>query len=548
MSDNPDSLSPEAPPPARGAGGQITLFTVVVALFLFLRKFAGLIKEHLLARFFGASPATDAFKIVYNSLIYNLYSDAEQLLRPCYLPEFVRQKETSEAQAWRLTSVIATLEIVTMSVVAAILVLFARPLIGWVWPGLAADPQAYGLAVLMIWLMAPALVLLSLSLMPELTLHAYKRFTLPAFAEATYNLMVVAVLFVGVELIWHPGHPQAILAAALGVVFGGISRLVVQLPGLWPKLRLFRFSLAVRQTPGVLVVLGLMPPILLGLTMGMTRPIVDSMVCSRLGPGMYAALDFGRKLSDAGIMILPLALSLVVYPFVSEWAAAGDRRRMTQALLWMTRALAFLFVPMSVMIILVARPLVNLVYNYQEFKEADVAKVTLALICYASGLFIYSVEGSLNKWYFALKDTWTPNWVGALWALGHLGISIFGGLYTGLGLAAVALALPLTKGGKVLTLYLKLRPRLEPIPSRDVLSFVSRLALSAGAMGAVLWGILPRVEAFVQQLPASRVQELALVAIVGAVGALVYLAMAALLRLEEVAQVWAWLRRKLRRG
>ena len=66
-------------------------------------------------------------------------------------------------------------------------------------------------------------------------------------------------------------------------------------------------------------------------------------------------------------------------------------------------------------------------------------------MCYASGLFFYSVEGSINKWYFALKDTWTPNWVGALWALGHLTISIVGGLYTPLGLAAVALAYPISK-------------------------------------------------------------------------------------------------------
>ncbi|NLO75142.1 MAG: hypothetical protein GX100_13685 [candidate division WS1 bacterium] len=551
MSDDFENLAADSASPPDTSGTQITVFALVVSVFLFFRKFAGLIKEHLLARFFGAGPATDAYKIIYNSIVYNLYSDAEQLLRPTYLPEFIRQKETDERQAWRLTGTVATLEVVLLTIVAALLMIFARPLIRAVWPALAANPEAYELAVLMLWLMSPALIIFSLSLMPELTLHAYKRFTLPAIAEATYNLMIMVVLFVGVELIWHPGHPRGIIAAALGVIAGGLLRLGVQIPGLWHKLHLLRPSLAIRRTPGVLSMLRLMPPIVMGLTVSMARPIVDSSVCTALGPGMYAALDFGRKLSDAGIMILPLAVSLVVYPYVSEWAAEGNRQRLTDSLVSMTRALAFLFVPLSLGMILMARSLVDLVYNYQEFQEADVRKVTIALICYASGLFIYSVEGSLNKWYFALKDTWTPNWVGVLWALGHLTFSVVGGLYTQLGLVAVALALPLSKGGKVLTLYWKLRRRLAPVPVREVGLFAGRLLAAAAVMGLTVWWLNgmaePVLQAWQPPVGGKVVQLLALVALVGGVGAVVYLSMAALLRLEEVGQVWSWFRKKLRR-
>ena len=93
MDDLPLTEEPVEPRDAVGASGdavgaQMTLFAVIVSAFLFVRKFAGLIKEILLANFFHATAATDAFKIVYNSIIYNLYSDAEQLLRPTYLPEW----------------------------------------------------------------------------------------------------------------------------------------------------------------------------------------------------------------------------------------------------------------------------------------------------------------------------------------------------------------------------------------------------------------------------------------------------------------------------
>ncbi len=540
-------LTEDSPLSGDGSGAQMAFFAVVVAAFLFVRKFVGMIKEILLAHYFGATATTDVFKQVHGGIITNLWTDAEQLLRPTYLPEFIKQREEGEGQAWRLTGTVSTMAFVFLTVVAVGLMVFARTILRVLWPELVADPQIMALGVLLLWVMAPALVLYSLSLVPELTLHAYKRFTLPAFAEASYNVLVTAVLFVGVEFLWHPDNPHAILAAGAGVLTGATARLLIMLPGLWSKLRMLKLSLNVRGTAGVTTMLALMPPIVMGLLISMARPIVDGRVCNSLGEGMYTALDYGRRLSDAGIMILPLAVSLVVFPYVSEWAVAGNRRRLSESLLGMTRALAFLFVPVSVGLILLAYPLCDLIYNSGKFETATLPQVALALMCYASGLFFYSVEGSINKWYFAMKDTWTPNWVGALWALGHLTMSIVGGLYTPLGLAAVALAYPMSKTGKVITLYLKLRPRLERVPAREVWPFIGKLLLSSAVMGGVVWWVAGQMAAALEAQMPGKLSLVVLLLVASAAGVLVYLTMAALLRIEEVGKVWEWARHKVKR-
>jgi putative peptidoglycan lipid II flippase len=197
--------------------------------------------------------------------------------------------------------------------------------------------------------------------------------------------------------------------------------------------------------------------------------------------------------------------------------------------------------------ILLARPLCDIIYNYGQFKEASLNQVTLALMCYASGLFVYSVEGSINKWYFAMKDTWTPNWVGSLWAVGHLAISVVGGLYTPLGLAAVALAYPISKSGKVLTLYLMLRPRLLPVPRREVWPFVVKLLLASAVMGLVVWLVGVHVAPLARAHLHGKTRVLALLLAGGLSGGVVFLALAALLQIEEVGMVWEWLKRKVRR-
>ena len=107
------------------------------------------------------------------------------------------------------------------------------------------------LGVLLLHITAPALVVYGLSLIPELTLHAYKRFTLAAFAEASYNLLVMAVLFAGVEFLWHPDNPHAILAAGIRGAGRRTARLLIMLTGLWSKLRMLRPSLSIRGTAGV---------------------------------------------------------------------------------------------------------------------------------------------------------------------------------------------------------------------------------------------------------------------------------------------------------
>lgn len=543
--------SPESPAPANpeeSAGTQMAVFSITISAILFVAKFAGLFKEHLLARYFRLSAVNDVYKVIYNSIIFNLYTKVEKLLRPTYLPEFVKQKEQDERQAWRLTSALVTLHLVVVGGLAVGLVIGAGPLLRTLWPDLARDSLAFQLGIVLLRIMAPALVLYSLSIMPELTLHAYKRFTLPALAEAGYKILLFAVLLIGVELLWPPGSPRAILAAGLGVAIGGVSRLLIMLPGLRAKLRNFRLSLALSRTPGLGSVLFLMLPVVVGLVFSMFRTLADSMVCTRLGEGMYTALTFGRQLSDAGIMILPLAVSFVIYPYVSEWALREDRQRLADSLLGMTRAMAFIFIPLSVGMILLAEPLVRLIFQYGKFQEADVSLVTVALICYASGLFIYAVEGSLNKWYFALKDTLTPNFVGAFWAIVHICIAVFGGLYGGLGLVAVALALPISKGSKVISLYLLLRPRLARVAPARVYPFIAKLIISTTAMAAVVYWlagvVTPLVAAWSPPLGGHLVRMLVLVSVTGGAGAIVYLAMAALLRIEEVGQVGQWLRQK----
>jgi len=535
----------------RRAGVLMTAAVFVVSIFLFLGKVAGYVKEAMLSDYWGLSGGLDAFKVVYNSIVFLVYSKAEKLLRPTYLPIFVRHRDKDrEDEAWRFFSITASLSFLALLAIAGLCTAFAPGIIRLGWPRM--EPASANLAASLLRISAGAMLLLVMSVMAELTLHAYKRFTAPALADAVMRCALPVAIF-GLVSAWGmtPADgstgvsPQALRAAAIGLLIGSALRLLVQLPALWRRLKLCRPSLDVRN-PDVVRMVKLMPPIIVGLVFSSARTFFDSRFSVDAGEGVYTALDFARKISDAPILILPLAVSLVVYPFVSEWASRENREMFARSLVAMTRVMAFVFVPMAAGLIVLALPSIQLLYlGDGAFTVEDSFVVRRALIPYAAGIPFFAVEGSINKWYFALGDTATPNYVGAVAAMLHIAIAWFGVHVLRRNVGVIALALTASKGLKVIVLYAMLRRRLEGIRGREVLVFVLRLAVATCVMVVALVVTSNALAGMI--VDAGRPQRAIFLALCSGAGAVTYLAAAAALRIEEVGQVTGFVREKLAR-
>jgi len=541
------------------AGRKMAMGGVVISFFLFLGKIAGYARNMMISHYFGADVRTDAFFRVSDLLINGTYANLEKIIRPAYLPQFVRDmKEQGERKAWELTSVVGNLELLFLLALTLVLEVFAPQIVRTLWPAMASDPVGLPTAILMIRVMAPTIIFLSMSLMPELTLHAYKRFSLPAFAEFTMRAGAVAGIVLGVYWLWDPRGPSGIMAAALGAIIGGCLRFVVMLPGLLRKLKNYRALANPVRDASARTVVSLMPPLVLGMTAAYLRNYADSVYTDQLGPSMYTNLKFARTMGDSALQILPLAISFVVYPFLSGWAARGEKDKLAEALVSMTRIMAFIFVPISVAMMFLSHPIISIIYEQGEMTPENVHRSALALFCYAPGLLFFALETSIMKWFFALQDTKTPNYWGAGMALLNIvmaGIGVMwlwprGDISATAALAIVALALTLSKTTKVIILFVLLRKRIGHIDRRAALAFAAKLALAAALMGIVIYliasGLTPRLAEWQPPFAQKKMRALALAAAVGFGGGGVFLVTAALLKLEELTMVAGYVREKVR--
>ncbi len=533
------------------AGRQMTVAALVISIFLLVGKLAGYGKHMVLAHFFGNSRATDAFYTLYNAVIFNLYTKVEKLMRPTYLPQFVRvhDREGEEA-AWHVASGAALLQMSTLLVIAAGLIVLARPLLRALWPELSSDAETLGVAVVMLRIMAPALVLFSLSIMPELTLHAYKRFTLPAIAEASFRTGLVLVLLAGVYLVWQPEDPTGIYAAAVAVAIGGALRLVVQLPGLASKLGMLRL-MAFWRDPTIRVMMGLMVPVVAGLIFSFLRTVADTIFADRIGEGTYTCLTFGRAMTDAPLQILPLAVSFVVYPFLSQWAVQDDKARLGLTLVGMTRAMAFIFLPATFALMVLAHPIVSLLFEHGKFGAEGVDLAALALYCYAPVIVFTAVEGSICNWYFAVKDTLTPNVAGVAGVIIHVAIGWYGTFVLGGSVAAIALALTVSKSLKVAALYLLLRGKVTGVDGAAQVRWVTRVLLAVAVMAVAVWftfgWLRGALAGWQPPIGGDKMKTLSLLSGVGLVALVVYMAGAWVFGVEEVRYAAKRVGEKVRR-
>jgi len=524
----PSPTPPEAQP-SEPIGRRIIQATLLVTAITVGVKGLGFVEKLLLAYFFGTGMEVDAYLVAYG-LPFSAYVVLREVVKPAFLPTFLRARGAAEGEGRRLFGIVGTVLLLLLGGLSLAGVLLADPLISLAAPGFAGQQRA--LAVRLVRLVMPALLFLGLSTLTTAALHARKRFVLPALGEASFRIgPIVLLLLAG-------GVP----AVALGTLLGAVGKVLVEGLGLGRYLRRIRPSLDLAFEP-VRTVGRLAAPLLAALTLSLfVAPLVENAFASGEGVGAVAALAYARKIVETLTTILPYTLGLVLLPFSAEMAARRDSAGLARTLTAAVRALTLLFLPVTIGLMVLREPFVRLLFERGAFTAASTGLTAGPLFFYALALLPFALEVVVIQFFFARQDTLTP--VIADVAAFALNVVLIWRLMPSLGLGGIALAAALAKGAKVLALLWLFGRRVPEFRPAALLPFLGRMALAGLVAGGVLLlgASLGRPWAYDGGLIA-----LALYLAAGAaVGGGVFFLVAHLLGVDETRQVWQPVRRWLR--
>ena len=508
--------------------------SLVMALFV-ASRLLGLLRQMIIGATFGTSGELDAYMAAARIPEMIFLIVAGGALGSAFIPTFAGHLARGDSSGgWRLASAIANLVLIVLTILAAITAILAPMLVRTaIAPGFSAPQQALATELLRLMLISP--IIFGASGVVMGALNAHQHFLLPALAPSLYNLSIIlGALFLGPRM--------GVKGLAVGVVAGAGLHLLVQVPGL---VRHGARYLPVLDTsnPSVREVGRLVAPRVVGTAIAQLNFVVNNSLASGLGEGAVSAINYAWMLMLLPQGVFAQAIGTAAFPTLSAQAARHDWTEMRNTLAATLRAVFFLCLPATAGLLVLGRPLVGLLFQRGAFGASSTDAVTWALSLFALGLVGHAGLEIVARAFYALHDTSTPVWVGAVAVGLNVGLSLvlsraFGAIgwppFAGLALAnSIATLVELA-----LLLWLMGR-RMQGLDGRQTLTSVIRSVIAALAMATALWGwqaVLAGAGSVVRGGGGI------------VVGAAVYLAVAVLVGAEEPRAIVALLRARNRGG
>lgn len=458
-------------------------------------RILGLVRDQVLAYYFGAGDAIDAFRVAFRvpNLVRDLF--AEGAMSAAFVPTFTRELTLEgKPRAWRLAnSVITALTLVT-SVLVVLGIVFAEDLVRVFASSYAAVPGKLELTVYLARIMTPFLVLVALAAVLMGMLNSLGHFFIPALSPAMFNVATIVIVLGLVPFSSQLGIEPVVLVAVATLV-GGLGQLLIQ----WQPLRRegyrYRPALDLRD-PALGRLLLLMGPGTIGLAATQINILVNTRFASAEGTGAVAWLEYAFRVMYLPIGLFGVSIAAASTPALSRLAATNDRAQMRSTLASAIGLMLALNVPATLGLIVLAHPIIALIFERGEFTAADTAATASALQFYAVGLVGYSVVRIVSPAFYALHRSRLP--VIASFASVVANVSLAFVLVRYMSYAGLALSTSLAAIVNAAVQLVLMRRELRGIQAgRILLSFV-KTGLAATLMAAAAWyvelwlrGVLP---------------------------------------------------------
>lgn len=536
-----EKIEGEGPEEAPGAHAGVARNTAIFSIATGLSRVAGLAREILAASYFGTSGAASAFTIAFQlpNLVRGLFADAA--LSAAFVPvfaEFLEQKKRREAVL--LASTLFWIILLVLGILSAIFILAAGVIIPLFIPGDQFTPQLVDLAVGLSQVLFPIVVLLGINGLLVGIVNSYHHFTIPALSPLVWNLVIIALL-----VILRPAFdgPEQIYAYAIGVLVGTVIQLLMVIPVLGKIDFRLRFHLNWRD-PGVKRVFVLLVPVTIGLGVINIDLVINSVVGALISESAPRAIDAAFRIYMLPQGIFSVALATVLFPSLSRLVARGDMPGLRRMLGTGTRQNLLLLIPAAAMIMVLASPVVELVYQYGAFNAQSTEEVSTALFWFAFSLPFAGVNLLLTRTFFSLQRPWVPTALAACNLLLNAAVSL--ALYKPLGIAGPVIGTVASSVGMTTAQMFFLRRQMGgSIEGRQTAIAAAKIILASAALAGAAWGVWSVVEAAVGDAGVFA----RLIAVIPAVtaGSVVYVVAVQLMRVPEAAQIRTFVTSRLSR-
>ncbi|MBU1131402.1 murein biosynthesis integral membrane protein MurJ [Patescibacteria group bacterium] len=500
----------------------VTGGAVLIATFSVVSKILGLVRDRLLASYFGAGDILDSYyaafrlpDLIFNTLVLGALASA-------FIPVFTKLWFKNKEEALKLSNAVLNYLVMFLVLVGIAVFVLAPQIVAVITPGFSGAKLVQTINLTRIMLIS--IVFFGISNVIGGILNSLKRFLSFSLAPVFYNLGIVFGITVFYKL-------YGVAGLAWGVVLGSVLHLLIQLPEV--LISGWKYHWSFKATAEVKKVLKLMVPRTVGLAGNQINQIVITIIASTLAAGSVAIFNLANNLQSFPISIFGVSLAIAAFPVFSEALGLGDREGFKKIFSVHFRRILFLIIPVSVFILLLRAQIVRVILGAGNFDWSDTYYTAQALGWFIISLFAQSTIPMLARSFYALEDTKTP----VIISLAAMVVNIAGSYFLGarMGVEGLALAFSIASILNMIALTMALRLRLGYLDDKKIIWSTFKISLNSLIAGAGVYFMLRVMADLVNMRTFAGVFIQGLAA--GIVGIVIYLIISFFTNCEEIVMV-----------
>jgi putative peptidoglycan lipid II flippase len=521
--------------------GKVIRSAGVVGSFTLLSRGLGMLRDVVIAYYFGTSLMASAFFVAFT--IPNLFRRlfGEGALSAAFIPVLIEtRKQEGEKAAWKMTARVVTMTVTLLGAIALVGVLLFS--IGLRVPHLSGKWEA---TFVLGRIMFPYVMFICMAALAMAVLNSYKHFSTSAFAPCLLNLILIITMTALFPLVGNDPYFRARLLAG-AVLLAGAAQVAIQMPALRRFGCPFRFS-SHWNDPRVRQVLKLMGPAALGMAVTQFNVLIDRLLAMWIGAWAPAALFYSERMIYFPLGVIATAMATVLLPTFSSHAAEKNDTAMRETIHHSLRHISFIMLPAALGLLVLAPCILEAIFEWNgNYDAASTLLSSRALRFYAPGLVVFSAAKVFVPAFYAMQDTRTPVRIGIYTVVLNLVLNIVFILtlptywkHAGMAFSTVA-----AEAAGMTALGILLTRRVRQLEWKLILRSFLRCLLAAVLMALLCGAAATLLDGLLESLLPAKAAQLATVTASVAIGILSYIGITFMLRAPELREIASALRRR----
>lgn len=393
----------------------------IVSAMTAISRFFGLIREVIMAKYFGTGAFQSAFVIAFR--IPNLFRRlfGEGALGAAFIPIFHEiEKTEGREKAQQFLGRILGLMTCTLGLLVGIGIVLTYGF-QYQW---CEEGSRWVTAMPLMRIMLPYALLICIAAILSAVLNIHDRFAISSLTPVILNLVWIGTLLLVCPFLPETGMWR-IGAVSIGILIAGFAQICFQLPEL--KRVGYRFRLIFtgwRESKYLRQVLLQMGPASLGIALAQINICIDGWLAFYGAEWAPSALEYADRIIYLPLGLFGTAFATVLLPTYAKQFATGQTDELLETFESALKNIFIIMAPMALGLCVLATPTVSVIYQRGAFNQDSVLWTSRAVIAYAPGLIAFSAAKTVIPIFYAQKDLKTPVKVASWCILGNLTLNI----------------------------------------------------------------------------------------------------------------------------